>query len=113
MDKGSVNGHPQEPPAPGGEKGGAGDSRSQGGPYSRIGPALSLGTTMAAGMLLFAGLGYWIDAKRGGGRLWTICGLLLGFVFGMYEMWKAARDLGNGPQGTPAARPPQPKDGDE
>lgn len=67
---------------------------------------------MAAGMLLFTGIGYWIDKKRGGGQFWTICGLFLGFAFGIYEMWKAVRDLGNGAPRTPDGPKPRPKDGD-
>ena len=75
------------------------DSRDQ----SRFGPALALGTNMAAGMILLAGLGYWIDRKRGGGVLCTLCGLFLGLAYGMYELWKAVREINSrdGGQGKP------------
>jgi F0F1-type ATP synthase assembly protein I len=58
-----------------------------------VGAALSLGTTMAAGMIVFAGLGWWLDRARGSGVFWTVVGLLLGFGFGLYEAWKAIRQI--------------------
>lgn len=62
-------------------------------PQRGVGAALSLGTTMAAGMIVCAALGWWIDKRRGGGAFWTVCGLLLGFATGIYEAWKAIRQL--------------------
>jgi ATP synthase protein I len=71
-------------------------------PQRGVGAALSLGTTMAAGMIVFAALGWWIDKRRGGGAFWTVCGLLLGFATGIYEAWKAIRQLDDaGRRGTP------------
>ena len=66
---------------------------SKAGAQRGAGAALSLGTTMAAGMILFAALGWWLDRKRGTGVFWTVCGLLLGFATGLYEAWKAIRQI--------------------
>lgn len=54
-------------------------------------PALSLGYTMTAGMLVFAGLGYWIDQKRGSDYFWTVCGMFMGLIYSGYEVWKLVR----------------------
>ena len=62
----------------------------------RFGQALALGTNMAAGMAVLAGLGYWIDRKRGGGIGWTLGGMFLGLIYGLYELWKAARAINQG-----------------
>ncbi len=53
--------------------------------------ALNLGLQWAAGMALCAGAGYHIDRKRGGGSAFTLAGILLGLVYGTYELWKVVR----------------------
>lgn len=55
--------------------------------------ALSLGTQLAAGMVFFAGLGYYADYRRGGGVVFTICGMFAGLGYGAYEVWKLVRQL--------------------
>ena len=64
--------------------------------YGRFGQALALGTNMAAGMALFTAIGYWIDHKRGGGFGWTLAGMFLGLIYGVYELWKAAQAINQG-----------------
>ena len=63
----------------------------------RLSPALSaalgLGTQLAAGMALFAGLGYWLDHRRGGGVAFTLGGIMAGLGYGAYEVWKLVRLL--------------------
>ncbi len=54
---------------------------------------LSLGIQLAVGMVVFAGLGYWIDKKRGGGNAFTLIGIFLGMFYGGYEVWKLIRVL--------------------
>lgn len=59
----------------------------------RAGQAITLGTNIAVGMGLFTFLGYYADKKTGGGYLWTLCGMGVGFVYGTYEIWKVIRLL--------------------
>jgi hypothetical protein len=54
-------------------------------------PAISLGFNMAAGMGFFTFIGYKIDQKQGGGNAWTLAGMFLGLVYGVYEIWKLIR----------------------
>lgn len=54
---------------------------------------MGLGTQMAAGMAVFAGLGYWVDQKRGGGSAFTLAGIFAGLAYGAYEVWKLVRRL--------------------
>mgnify|MGYP003587391124 CR=1 FL=1 len=55
--------------------------------------AVNLGMQLAAGMALFAGLGYWLDRRRGGGVAFTLGGVLLALLYGGYEVWKVVRLL--------------------
>ncbi len=55
--------------------------------------ALSLGFSMAVGMGMFAGLGWWLDHRRGGGVMWTAIGAGLGLLYIAYETWKVVREL--------------------
>jgi len=57
------------------------------------GPSIALGTNMIAGMALFTFLGYKLDCRFGGGRMWTLGGMFLGLVYGGYEVWKLALQL--------------------
>ena len=43
---------------------------------------------MVAGMALFTFLGYKLDCRFGGGRMWTLGGMFLGLAYGGYEVWK-------------------------
>ena len=43
---------------------------------------------MTAGMAVFAGAGYFIDQKTGGGQGWTLGGIFLGLFYCGYEVWK-------------------------
>ena len=76
--------------------------------YSFYGTAISLGLNMAVGVVVFTLAGYWLDQKRGGGKAWTLCGIILGLFYGAYEVWKVVRQLSKkaGPkdeEGRPAA----------
>jgi hypothetical protein len=55
--------------------------------------AVGLGTTLAVGMAGFSLIGYLIDRKRGGGVLFTLCGMVMGLLYGGYEVWKVVRIL--------------------
>ena len=67
-------------------------SDQQRGPSS-LGAAISLGTQMTAGVAVFAGLGYWLDQRRGGGSAFTLAGIFAGLAYGAYEVWKLVRRL--------------------
>lgn len=58
-----------------------------------MGPAVSLGSTLAAGFAIFAGAGYWIDQRRGGGQVFTLAGLFLALLYGAYEVYKVVKIL--------------------
>ena len=60
-------------------------------PGSAGSQALGLGTQLAAGMVFFAGLGYYADYRRGGGVIFTVCGMFAGLGYGAYEVWKLIR----------------------
>ena len=57
---------------------------------------MTLGVQMAVGMAVFAGGGYWIDQKRGGGVIFTLLGVFLGLFYMGYEVWKLVRDINGG-----------------
>jgi hypothetical protein len=48
---------------------------------------------MLAAFFLFGIVGFYLDAKRGGGFAWTLTGLLLALVICGYEVWKLVRHL--------------------
>jgi F0F1-type ATP synthase assembly protein I len=73
------------------------DSAERGRAESHLGELLSLGLNLAAGLILFTLLGLYIDHRRGGGVFWTVCGMLLGVAYGVYEVWKILRAL-NAPE---------------
>ena len=54
---------------------------------------LSLGIQLAVGMVFFAGIGAWIDTKRGSGSAFTLVGIFLGLFYGGYEVWKLIKVL--------------------
>ncbi len=59
-------------------------------------PAAGLGLQLAVGMAVFAGGGYWLDRRHGGGVGFTLGGVFLGLVCGGYECWKVFRQLNDG-----------------
>jgi hypothetical protein len=63
---------------------------------------MALGLDLAIGMAVFTAAGYYMDRRRGGGGAWTLCGMVLGLLYGAYEVWRVARRL-NPPD--PAAKP--------
>jgi len=58
-----------------------------------VNSALTLGFSMSVGMGLFAGLGWWLDRRRGGGVLWTMVGAGVGLLYIAYETWKVVREV--------------------
>lgn len=70
------------------------------GKYRKYLNASSLGLNLAAGMILFSGLGYWLDQKTGGGRMWTLAGMFLGLFYCGYEVWKAVKASNNSTNST-------------
>lgn len=42
-------------------------------------------------MAVFAGGGFWLDRRRGGGVAFTLAGIGLGLFYGGYEVWKLIR----------------------
>ncbi len=61
--------------------------------------AVGLGMDLLAGTVLFTMGGYWLDRRRGTGVFWTVCGMVLAFVYGGYEVWKVVRLIDRGPGG--------------
>jgi F0F1-type ATP synthase assembly protein I len=55
--------------------------------------AVGLGTDLLAGTVIFTMGGYWLDQRRGTGAFWTVCGMILAFVYGGYEVWKVVRSI--------------------
>jgi hypothetical protein len=62
--------------------------------------ATGLGLNFAVAVALFSYLGHQLDQRRGGGRAWTLAGVLLGLLYGGYEVWKLVRS------GSDKASPP-------
>lgn len=54
----------------------------------RAGPAAGAGYTLIGAILLLAAIGYGIDSWRGTWPWFTVGGLLLGVVVGMWELAK-------------------------
>jgi F0F1-type ATP synthase assembly protein I len=55
----------------------------------QAGPAAGAGYTLIGAILLLGGIGYAVDAWRGGSSHWFLLGgLVLGIVVGMYELAK-------------------------
>ena len=54
-------------------------------------PALAFGTSFAAAMGLCAYGGYKLDQKLGTQDRWVLIGVLVGFLYGGYELWKIVR----------------------
>jgi hypothetical protein len=65
----------------------------RGGGRAGVARCLSLGFDIAAGAALFTFGGYWLDRKTGGGQFWTLVGMVLGFVYAGYEIWRAMRSI--------------------
>jgi len=67
--------------------------------------AMGLGTQLLSGMVVCTAAGWWVDRKiGGGGRTWTLVGILAGLVYGGYEVWclirvltREEQDTGKGP----------------
>jgi F0F1-type ATP synthase assembly protein I len=60
----------------------------------KYGNLMSLGFQLAAGIAGFVLLGYFIDQKRGQDKIaFTILGMLLGFSYCAYEIWKLVKKL--------------------
>jgi hypothetical protein len=55
---------------------------------------------------LFTLLGHVVDLKRGGGAFWAVCGMIVGLLYGAYEVWKTARDLNAQGKAIPPRPPP-------
>jgi F0F1-type ATP synthase assembly protein I len=54
----------------------------------RASPAVGFGTSFAVGMALFALGGHWLDKKTGHESLFTLIGVGLGLLYGVWELWK-------------------------
>jgi hypothetical protein len=53
--------------------------------------AIGLSYQLVAATILFAGSGYYLDSRRGGGYTFTLAGIALTFLYGGYEVWKLVR----------------------
>ena len=66
-------------------------------PRNKQGPknlfALSLGWSTSVGMVLFALAGWFLDKRFQSGHWWTLTGIVMGFVYVGYEIWKALRNV--------------------
>jgi len=58
----------------------------------RAGPAATASYTLIGSIIFLGGIGYGIDRWRGSFPIWCVGGLVLGIVFGMYQLamsvWK-------------------------
>ena len=60
----------------------------------KYGDLMSLGFHLAAGIIVFFLGGYFIDQKRGEDKVaFTITGMILGFCYCGYEIWKLLKRL--------------------
>jgi hypothetical protein len=57
----------------------------------RAGPALAFGTSFAAGFAACSIGGNWIGRTLGKETPFTLAGILLGFIYGGYELWKLVK----------------------
>ena len=57
----------------------------------RAAPALAFGTSFAAGFAVCSIGGNWIGRRLGKETLFTLAGILLGFIYGGYELWKLVK----------------------
>jgi F0F1-type ATP synthase assembly protein I len=72
---------------------------------SAVSQAVMLGMNLATGMAFFAGLGYYLDYRRGvGGWAWTVSGTGLGLLYGAYEVYRVTRALAPPPDAPPNDR---------
>lgn len=60
--------------------------------------ALSLGFSITGGVAVFALLGVYCDRRFHTSPIGLIAGILLGFLYSAYEVWKAVRET-NGTNG--------------
>ena len=78
----------------------------------RANPAVSFGVNFAAGMGLCAILGWKLDQRRGPDALgFTVAGVVLGFIYGGYELWKIVRADAEGEAGPGPPPAPDRKEG--
>ena len=57
---------------------------------------MSLGFQLGAGFIGFILLGYFIDQKIGKDQIaFTLLGMLLGFIYSIYEVWKLIKNTDN------------------
>lgn len=49
---------------------------------------LSLGLNISVGLGVFVLLGHYIDVQWGEGNVGIFAGIILGFLYGAYEIWK-------------------------
>ena len=54
----------------------------------RLNPAVGFGTSFAAGMAIFGMGGHWLDLKFGKEHFFTLIGIGLGLLYGVWELWK-------------------------
>ena len=57
----------------------------------RAAPALAFGPSFAAGFAVCSIGGNWIGRRLEKETLFTLAGILLGFVYGGYELWKLVK----------------------
>ena len=50
--------------------------------------AIGFGSSFAIGMAIFALGGHWLDKKTGRESLFTLLGVGLGLIYGVWEIWK-------------------------
>ena len=57
----------------------------------KAGLAVELGVNMAVGVAVLGLGGYYLDCRRGGGYVFTLCGMILGLLYCAYETWRTVR----------------------
>ncbi len=56
---------------------------------------VSLGLQLAVGMIFCIGAGYYFDQKWQKGPVFSLMGMVLGFIYCGYEIWKTLRQTNN------------------
>lgn len=86
---------PPEPKSPGSHDSGHRDTPIPGvaNALREVAPYLTLGIQLAAAVIVFFLIGWWLDTRQGTTPLFTLIGILVGFIGGMIKFLKSISAL--------------------